>query len=414
MSKNYRKGLNIELHPGLINPRLLKRGRNNNPYLDNAEGNSRNRDKEKDGVGRRQRIGIFYKKGDISKPLEFERRQWKETVLKIERGDLPDTFHDEDKYILKVDDIPTAEWWDRRYYLPERLSDNEEDEDESEDEDKFCPSIKYVLHPVPPKLSNIENNNNNVPFLGMRLYLTPKERKQLRRNKRRLQQEDMEKKIKLGLLPKPANKIKMSTIMNQQGRGVDLPTGWEREVKNAMIARKREHDIMNQRRHEMAVKNQQSKMDVHGQGEGVIWVRVYHFKQLINPSIRYKLSMNSQQLGIKGLCLRKGEDGPGIIIIMNEKEKSIRFMNRLIMNRLPWRENFMIKSYGRNGNGNGNEEQKMIDMSNNEIKLVWTGQVNLEEYNMFPNRWFMKVCQNEQEIKSILAKFEAEHYYKYI
>ena len=414
MSKNYGKGLNIELHPGLINPRLLKRGRNNNPYLDNTEVNreSRNTNSSNNslgggggGGGKRRRIGRFYKKGDISDPLELERRQWKDTVLKIERGDLPDPLHDENKYILRVDDIPDIEWWDKRYYLPERLS---EEEDESEDEDTFCPSIKYVLHPVPPELSN------NVPFLGMRLYLTSRERKQLRRNKRRIEQEEREKKIKLGLLPKPTNKIKLSTIMNQQGQGIDLPTGWEKEVKNAMFERKREHDIMNQRRHEMAVKQRQENKTVlvnrpsGGSGGGVVWVRVYRFKQLINPSIRYKLSMNSKQLGIRGLCLRNGDNGPGMIIIMDEREKSIRFMNRLIMDRLPWRQSFMMKSH------HGDESGKVIDMSNNEIKLVWTGQINLEEYNMFPNRWFMKVCQNEKEIKSVLTKFKAEHYYKYI
>lgn len=412
MSKNNGKGkgLNIELHPGLINPRLLlKRGNNNNPYLADSEVKPVSR--------KRQKIGQFYRKGDISGPLDLQRRRWREKISKIERGDLPNPFVGEDKYFLKSEDIPDVEWWDKKYYLPERVTDDseegeEENDDDDEEEDMYCPSIKYVLHPVPPKISNSNSDRSDMPFIKARLYLTSRERKKLRRNKRKLQQEEKEQKIKLGLLPKPTNKIKMSTMMNQEGKGIDLPTGWEREVKEAMIERKREHDLMNQRRHELAIKIQQDRR-MSGNvdnGGNVIWVKVYRFRQLINPSIRYKLSMNSKQLGLRGLCLRNREDGPGIIIIMSEREKTIRFMNRLIMERLPWRQSFSMKSYY---SQKDEDDRKMIDMSNNEIKLVCSGQINKGEYEKFPRKWFMKVCQNEEEIKQILSRFEAEHYYYY-
>lgn len=381
------RGLNTTLHPGLTNPRLLKRdSRNqNNPYLSDA-----NQEQKK----KKKRLGLFHQKGDISDPLQKQRDEYHLRQEKIAKGELPNALRGEDKYFLNEMDIPKVEWWDQRYYLPEGEADEDEDDDDEEEGDtKYCPSIEYVFHPVPPKSPEKE--------VIARLYLTSKERRQLRRNKRLLQQREVQRQIQLGLAPKPENKMKLSTMMNQQGQGIDMPTGWEQTVKNAMSERKRQHDLINQRRHEMA-KLQRHK-DENFEYNNDFQVNVYRFNQLINPSIRYKLTTNSRQLQMRGVCLRCGDDGPGIIILLSPKEKSLKFMDRLIMNRLPWRESFSLKN---------DESGKTFNMSGNKIELVWTGRVNEEEYNRFPLRWFMKVCFNESEMIKILSQFKAEHYYK--
>lgn len=376
------RGLNTSLHVGLTNPRLLKRDskNQNNPYLSNDGPTN---------VPKKQKIGPFHHKGDITGPLQREREELDALLSKIKNGELPDPSQGEDKWFVKS--MPEVEWWDRKYYLPEKVEGEDESEEEDEDEDKYRPSIKYVLHPVPPKIKDKTTN--------AKLYLTTKERRQLRRNKRLLQQREEQKQVQLGLIPKPENKVKLSTIMNQQGQGVDMPTGWEQKVKEAMSERKRQHELTNQRRHEMAKMKEKPMGNLNENTD--ILVQVYRFNQLINPSIRFKLMTNAHQLEMKGCCLRDQDDGPGIIVLLTAKEKSMKFMNRLILNRLPWKENFTLKN-----------SDTPVDMSKNSIELVWSGQVSHEEYSRFPRRWFMKVCRGENDIKSVLRQFQAEHYYK--
>lgn len=375
------RGLNTSLHVGLTNPRLLKRDskNQNNPYLSN------------DGatVQKKQKIGPFHNKGDITGPLQRERDEWDANLLKIKSGQLPDPSQGENKWFVK--NIPEVEWWDRKYYLPEKIEREDESEEEEEEEDKYRPSIEYVFHPVPPTLKD--------KTVNAKLYLTTKERRQLRRNKRLLQQREEQKQIQLGLISKPENKVKLATIMNQQGQGIDMPTGWEQKVREAMNERKRQHDLTNQRRHEMAKKKDTSIGSLDENAD--ILVQVYRFNQLTNPSIRFKLMTNAHQLEMKGCCLRDQDDGPGIIVLLTTKEKSMKFMNRLILNRLPWKDSFTLKN-----------SNIPIDMSGNSIEMVWSGQVTQQEYSRFPRRWFMRVCHGENDIKNVLNQFQAEHYYK--
>lgn len=392
------KGLNTKLNLGLVNPRLYSKGPSKNPYLNDIKPDKK-----------RAKLGNFHSKGDISGPLALKRRQEEETRLKIKNGDLPDPILHEDKWI-SLKEIPDVEWWDRRYYLPEaKGSEIEEDvketEDEDEDEDaeeNFRPDIGLIFHPVPPKIQSVD--------VEARLYLTTKERHKLRRNKRLLKQKDQEKEIKLGLRAKPVNKMKLSTIMHHQidsnstYNGISDPTKWEEQVKSEMTERKLKHEETNRRRHEQAIekrklKDSQTSLSNDG-GSGSYFVNVYRFNQLINPSIRYKLTTNARQLQLRGLCIREKDEGPGIIILLGEKEKSMRFMNRLILNRLPWKEPFTLK-----------DQVQQINMSNNHIELSWTGQVSDKEFKQYPNRWFMKVCQDKESLLSTLAQFEAEHYY---
>lgn len=380
------RGLNTTLHVGLTNPRLLKRNsrNDNNPYLSDNRSTSNKKQKI---------LGPFHQKGDITGPLQLERDALDAIQLKIKRGELPDPGRGEDKWFVDEDSIPKVEWWDAKYYLLEQEDQEEKsgDEDDEDDEERYRPSIEYVLHPAPPKLED--------KTVNAKLYLTTKERRQLRKNKRLLQQREVQKQVHLGLIPKPENKVKLSTMMNQQGQGIDMPTGWEQKVKDAMSERKRQHDLTNQRRHEMA--QQKDKIVTKVDSQSDILVQVYRFKQLINPSIRFKLMTNARQLEMKGCCLRDGDDGPGILILLTSKEKSMKFMNRLILSRLPWKESFTLKN-----------SDRPIDMSENSIEMTWSGQVSTEEYARFPRRWFMKVCNSSNDIKSVLNQFQAEHYYK--
>lgn len=123
-----------------------------------------------------------------------------------------------------------------------------------------------------------------------------------------------------------------------------------------------------------------------------IHCKVFRFQNLSNPRIRYKLKTNAQQLSLRGLCLRVGDNGRGIIVIAGS-EKSCKFYDKLVTRRIRWDENFENK-----------ETNETIDMSGNHAEKVWEGEWEDPSWGPF----FMKVCQDEQELKEQLRQRNAE------
>ncbi|CCD26280.1 U4/U6-U5 snRNP complex subunit PRP3 NDAI_0H01060 [Naumovozyma dairenensis CBS 421] len=421
------RGLHTKIHPALLSSNLnfiREQYHHDNPYLSTF--NTQPSTKTRKG----QRIQTFFQPGEVSKRIQHERelqrkvleqerkfnelerqRRTKEdevTKLKIQNCELPDLALGEDKYIPNVDDIPDCEWWDVVYLdttdktkILDKYSMQypsvEEDEDfvsDEEDEEERHPSIRYIQHPVPIKmeLSNQGGRPNKV-------YLTKKEQKKIRRNKRKLIRQEIDEKIKLGLEPKPVPKVKLSNMMNvyENNQNITDPTSWEVTVKQQMEERKRKHEEINQKRHEEAVKKRREAQTIvqsTNSGVGDTCCKVFWFKNLRNPKIRYKLKMNSKQLLLNGLCIRIGDDGPGIIIVVG-KEKSCKFYEKLVLNRIKWDENFENKING-----------TIVDQTGTYSEKIWEG--NLKE-NKFP-KLFMKACADEKEFKRILNQFNAQNF----
>lgn len=428
-----KKGLQIETHDILLtgNKELIRRkfqNQDTNPYLSTS--NYRSGKSVKDN---RHRIGKFHKPGEIiqqtnvlrEKLIEEERAnlerakleqlQADELALKIKNGDLPDLTKGEDRYLTKSNtssnnggnvDESLVEWWDKPFLDQngkiKNFNDEDKEDEEDEEDNNDQITLRYVLHPKLPQVVE--------PNVIPKLYLTNKERKKLRRNKREQERKEKELKIKIGLLPKPEPKVKLSNMMNvaENNHNINDPTQWEKTVKDQINARKMKHLQTNQERSEMAkqLRNEQSNEDsiknTIENGTTDNSCKVYQFNKLINPSIRYKLNMNSKQLHLRGFCLRIGDNGPGIIIILG-KNKFVRKMDKLIMNRLPWTENFIDK--GKKSDSNG----ELINCENVRIVKKWEGFFNDE--NKFPDFWFMKRCSDEKEMVDILNKYSVEHFY---
>ncbi|CCE62201.1 hypothetical protein TPHA_0C00440 [Tetrapisispora phaffii CBS 4417] len=425
-----KKGLKTEINPILFssNLNLIRRQhKQENPYLNfhDAKGEA-NYKKVND---RLHRGLVFHKKGEITAEYEKQRllnkkkkrkriygektqeKLEKEKLNKIKEGLIPNHVIGEDKYFTAVEDIPDVEWWDRPY-LDENnnilekydkqftVDDVSESESEVEDDERNSeivshPSIRYVQHPVPIKLGDRNR-------LVSKIYLTKTERKKLRRNRKKLEREEKETKIKLGILPKPEPKVKVSNMMNvyENNQNITDPTQWENTVREQVEERKRKHEETNKIRHEEAVKRKRENLgipNVKVPPRNNI-CKIFKFKKLVNPSIRYKLKVNSKQLGLRGACARVKDDGPGIIIIYGD-EKSCKFYEKLITSRLKWNESFIDKTT--------NSE---IDMSDNSVEKVWEGYINESK---FPN-WFMKVYQREEDIKDALERFNAGQLFQYV
>lgn len=426
--KSNAKGLQIEINPVLLSSNLnliREQHKNSNPYLSTLNQYPGPNYKQ---VNRRYEKGFhFYEKGEITSEYERERelqrqelakqefesqqrkeaeeREAEERRLKIERGELPDTTIGEEKSLPEIERIPIIEWWDKMY-VDEELNvvskytttyKEDEESDEDEDEEDIHPSIRYINHPVPIEIGN--------EVIIPRVYLTKKEQKKVRRNRRKIQREERETNIKLGLMSKPEPKVKLSNMMNvyENNQNITDPTAWEQTVKTQVIERKRIHEDENEKRHQEAAKRKKeiatdnNKAGLNEKQDN--YCKVFWFKSLINPKIRYKMNMNSKQLSLRGLCLRVNDEGSGIIVICGT-EKSCKFYDKLITKRIKWDENFTDR----------NKDDEEITMEGNYVEKVWEGILNEVK---FPN-WFMRVCNDSDEVRQILMKFEAKQFYRFM
>lgn len=411
------RGLQTKVNPLLLSSNLnliTRQYKDENPYLSTSS--TRNDGK----VTKRLQRGLrFHEKGEISSQIELEREEERlryerqieqerkesirraqekaEIAAKVAAGELPDATLGEDKYIRRVEEVPTVEWWDKVYLdeeltvLPKYREDfNDLDEESDEEDEEDHPSIKYVHHPVPVKVEDVQPT--------ARVYLTKKEQKKVRRNRRKLEREEKETKIKLGLEPKPEPKVKLANMMSvyENDQNITDPTQWERTVVEQVEQREKVHFETNRKRHEEAVQRRKeiapdSETDTQVQN----YCKVFRFKSLANPKIRYKLSTNSRQLSLRGACLRVKDDGSGIIIVVGT-EKSCRFFEKLVLHRIKWDESFQDRASG-----------TLRTMDGNHASRIWQGP--LKEH-IFP-RWFMKVCNDDQELRQTLRQFNAEHFF---
>lgn len=426
------KGLQTEIHPALLFSNLnLVRQRhigNENPYLSHYT-------EQSPSVTKRYQRGLkFHEPGSIASRIAHEREEERlklakeeeerkrseeqrkkddeEHRRKVEAGELPDTLLGEEKY-LHVD-VPHIEWWDAPYvdssgkillkYTKEYTdldedSDDDDDDDDVEEENENGgnnedgnerPSIRFVQHPVPISLPE-----------GLvrqpKIYLTKREQRKIRRNRRKIERQEKDERINLGLEPKPKPKVKLSNMMSvyQNNENITDPTSWEQNVRKQVEDRRKRHLQDNQQRHEEAKKMKKEKLQGNvALDDTQICCRVFKLLHLENPKIRYKLDMNSKQLGLTGVCLHVSK-GPGIIIVQG-KEKSCKFYERLVLRRIKWNENFINKESG--------EE---TDMKEAKADLVWAGYSKSSEFK----GWFMKECQDEGDLRRVLREMDVEKYY---
>lgn len=413
--KKSKRGLKTAINPILLSSNLnlvSKQYRNQNPYLSTTDQHEAN-----DKITRRYERGLkFHDKGEISSQIEKQRleearelaiqsekeiierqrreEQAKERLIKILAGELPDDSVGEDKYIKQIEDVPKVEWWDRVYldddmHIRKKYFEDQKDvdsDDESDDEERFGPSIRYVHHPVPVQTNNSKN-------VVAKVYLTKNEQKKIRRNRRKLLREEKETRVKLGVDPKPEPKVRLSNMMSvyEHNSNIVDPTKWEQTVKEQVESRRQKHIQENENRHKEALELRKSKKADESSN---IYCQVFRFKKLTNPKIRYKIKMNASQLGLKGTCLRIGDQGSGIIIIVG-KEKSCRFFNKLVTKRIKWDENYEDR-----------DTKTVADMTGNYCKQVWEGYSNDLK---FPNL-FMKVCEDESDLLHTLQQFNAQSF----
>jgi U4/U6 small nuclear ribonucleoprotein PRP3 len=158
--------------------------------------------------------------------------------------------------------VPELEWWDEPFLdkelrMKRRKAHNGGDEADSIDftadetgiealYDRMASensnTLMYVQHP--PKLDGVAPAAETVG--AMKVYLTKKERKRIRRQTRREREQEKMDKIALGLMPPPEPKMKLSNFMRVLGDQAVLdPSKVEAMVMKQVQARKIKHEMQN-------------------------------------------------------------------------------------------------------------------------------------------------------------------------
>ncbi|ODV63733.1 U4/U6-U5 snRNP complex subunit PRP3, partial [Ascoidea rubescens DSM 1968] len=362
-------GLNVELHPLLRESIVLKSENTSFTENENAKiKNAKLQQKLRPGVSKfdlnpyfdpndfqvkdpsmkkKKRQLVFNEKGKyIDKAIqirkEIEEKQQREKELlerKLDTVNNPIESLGESNYQPKKP--PLVEWWDYPILLPNTTYNDLKFDEESKELVNLSEKIKsenithYVQHPIP---INAPWEKHLPPMKP--LYLTKKEIKRMRKNRRQEIYKDKQDKIKLGLEPAPPPKVKLKNLMNVlTNEAIKDPTLVEMKVKRDIELRKLNHFKANEDRKlssEQKMEKFMTKLENDKNYNGY-FTNVYKISKLIHPKHKFLVNVNATQLNLLGIgIIVKNEFS---LVIVEGGNKGIRFFQNLMLNRIKWEEN---------------------------------------------------------------------------
>ncbi|XP_048008180.1 U4/U6 small nuclear ribonucleoprotein Prp3 isoform X1 [Megalobrama amblycephala] len=319
-------------------------------------------------------------------------------------------------------EIPHIEWWDS-YILPSHI---ELSACTNLDEVEMHGVTNLVEHPIqmaPPV------DTDKPVTLGV--YLTKKEQKKLRRQTRREGQKEVQEKVRLGLMPPPEPKVRISNLMRVLGtEAVQDPTKVEAHVRAQMAKRQKAHEEANAARKLTAEQRKEKKVKKlkedlsHGvhiavyrkETDGMIntflvllqqhstcshCARIHlqfeRIRNLHNPAKKFKVEANANQLYLTGtVVLHKDVN----IVVVEGGPKSQKKFKRLMLNRIKWDEPNSKRDEPQDSDDEGSRK-------NNKCTLVWEGTAKERSYGEVK----FKQCPTESMAREHFKKHGTEHYW---
>jgi U4/U6 small nuclear ribonucleoprotein PRP3 len=388
--------------PGLPNEDVRS-----NPYLDAAPpapGVS-------GGKARQARQLVFNQKGKYIQQAAALRRQaaleaMKKRIAEQTRKAGIDEDLDLEKNFV-VEAPPDIEWWDEGLVEGKSYASIE---DPASLKIHTADSIitEYIQHPVaiePPQ-------DQHIPA-PKPMYLTAKEQKKLRRQRRMAVLKEHQAKIRLGLEPAPPPKIKKGNLMRVLGEeALQDPTAVEARVNREIAERLQKHLQTNEERkltkeaaHEKLAANQEKDA-----AKG-IHILVFKIGSLVNGQHRYKIGVNAQQYALTGVCIMHPSFN---LVVVEGGEHSISKYKKLMLNRIDWTEN--VPSRADDGKPGAavrqwlkaeDEKGQLRDMSSNKCILVFEGDAKSRAFR----KWGSKVCETDAEAREVLARTKMESFW---
>jgi U4/U6 small nuclear ribonucleoprotein PRP3 len=156
---------------------------------------------------------------------------------------------------------------------------------------------RYIQHPVPVKPLGGEK-----PDEPLKLFLTKKERKRIRRSARQEREQEKRDKMLMGLIPAPEPKFKLSNFMKILGdQAVADPSKVEKRVMQQMQQRQLNHEMRNQAaKLTPAERKEKKRKKLQEDTSRQVHVAIFRVENFSDPKHRFKVDVNIQQLNLTG------------------------------------------------------------------------------------------------------------------
>lgn len=167
------------------------------------------------------------------------------------------------------------------------------------------------------------------------LMLTQEERRKIRRMRKLEREKEKQDLIRVGLMPTPEAKVKMSNIMRVLGdQAVADPSSVEATVRRQIAARQQKHDQHNrdralssdQKKEKRARKNREdTSVEVH--------IAVFRCGDLEDAQRLFKVVKNAEQYFLTGRAIIQKECN---VVVVEGGPKGIKKYTRLMLHRIQW------------------------------------------------------------------------------
>uniref|UniRef100_A0A8C2WK23 U4/U6 small nuclear ribonucleoprotein Prp3 n=1 Tax=Cyclopterus lumpus TaxID=8103 RepID=A0A8C2WK23_CYCLU len=281
------------------------------------------------------------------------------------------------KKVIGDGSVPHIEWWDS-YILPYNL--------------ELFGVTNLVEHPA--QISPPVDTDKPVT-LGV--YLTKKEQKKLRRQTRREGQKEVQEKVRLGLMPPPEPKVRISNLMRVLGtEAVQDPTKVEAHVRAQMAKRQKVHEDANAARKLTA--EQRKEKNVKRLKEDLsdgVHIAVYRIRNLHNPAKKFKVEANANQLYLTGTVVLHRDVN---LVVVEGGPKSQKKFKKLMLHRIKWEEH-----NSKRDDPDADDDTKR----NNKCWLIWNGTAKERNFGEMK----FKQCPTENMAREHFKKHGTEHYW---
>jgi len=282
------------------------------------------------------------------------------------------------------EEVPNMEWWDS-VVLTNDFNTLNEDSKISVRTSAITNLIEHPTQMKPP--------NEPLKPVYLPVFLTKKERKKLRRQNRREAWKEEQEKIRLGLIPPPEPKLRISNLMRVLGNeAVQDPTKIEAHVREQMLKRQKAHEDANKARKLTTEQKREKKIrKIKEDTSCGVHVSVYRIRDLHdNASKKFKVETNAKQLHMTGVVILFRDC---CIVVVEGGPKQQKKYRRLMLHRVKWEED-MVK------NIDGNEVP-------NSCNLVWEGTCQRRHFGEIK----FKVFPMEKMAREFFQKHQVEHYW---
>ncbi|KAF8358136.1 prp-3, partial [Pristionchus pacificus] len=290
----------------------------------------------------------------------------------------------------KVEMIPPIEWWDQVVIDCDDYESLPPENDSTRYDNAISDLIEHPIKLQPP--------NESLQPHYLRVYLTTKERKKIRRQNRKETLKEKQEKIRLGLEKPPEPKMKLSNLMRVLGTdAIQDPTKMEAHVRKQMMERQKKHEKENDER--KLTKEQKAAKKTKKLSEDVslgVHVAVYRMKSLVHPAKKFKVEMNAKQLQMTGVILMHKDLN---VVVVEGGPKQQKFYKNLLLQRVKWEEEII------------GEKKAAVDKDQpgerNKCELIWEGIVKKRAFRDLR----VHTATIEKQAREILEKHGVANYW---